>query len=861
MFYSSYGFTLVGRVFIINFRLKITSMKYLFTFIISILFTQILLAQVEERPLETNSVLVEKTWKEEQAKAARIKAAEAQNVEAATVRGGKTVFQDTFYIVSGQIFKFEIDTKSYDTILVQKPNLNFGVASSKNNELTYKSKSNVKIGSDTLQLFLCNKVGSKKCDTLFYFMTVKRVGKTVKMPEAILKAEKDTILCISLKDFTGKIVKKSLLDFDNYSIAREENVVSDSCVHYLASRLGGRDLVFFGIKDENEVIDTFIFPIQVLQDTLSSAKSLFFMDDFSYYKDAYPNRTKWLDDRVYVNNGMSTNPPSVGLATFDGVNYNGRAYGGGYGVSDVLTSAYLDISTPAAQKLYISFYLQPKGLGYPPRLQDSFLLEYKNKNNNWKTITAITGIGGFAGDAEPAYSFYSFQIEPEWQYKGFQFRFKAYGTRSGVNNIWNLDYVRISEAAPNVGANNAAAFKDISFVTVPPKALKNYTSMPINQLKGFEDKELNDTIRYSLANYFGNTENITNSEANIVETTSGTILTNNYAFVSPLNILVGKNSAKIPMAVPIKNDFFTNTKNLANQKEVIFKSEYSVKLNSQQNTNYEDVAKNDTVRTITKCSNYYAYDDGNAESIFAAGGNDSQAAVKFTANKDDVLSAVAFHFPIFNKDNSGQKFNLRIFVGTLKEKPDFEQLYLNPVYAYTQGGGVLNGFTIYELQNTDKQKVNIKIPKGNFYVGWQQVSSSLEPISVGFDKNNPQSSSSIFYNTTGDWKAIGKATKGAVMIRPIMGTEKIVANSETENRNIDFSIAPNPAYNVLYINDLEKENTNYEYSIYTMDGKIIEKNQLENEINIENLTNGVYLLRLKDVQSGKANVKKFIVLK
>jgi hypothetical protein len=837
-------------------------MKYLFTFIISILFVPILLAQVEERPLENNAFLIQKTWQTEQIKAARIKAIELQNASVATERGGKTsIFLDTFYIISGKTLKFEIDTKTYDTILVAKPNLNFGTASSKKNEVTYVSKSNIKIGFDTLQVFLCDKAGAGKCDTQCYFMVVKRANQLFKMPTTILKAEKDTTLCITLKDFTGKITKKSLSDVDNYSIARDEYVISDSCIYYLASRLGGADAVYFNVKDENEVLDTFVFPIKVLQDTLSAAKSLFFMDDFSYYKDGYPNRTKWLDDRAYINNGMSTNPPSIGFATFDGVSATGRAYGGSYGVCDVLTSAYLDISTPATGKLYLSFYLQPKGLGYPPRDVDSFLLEYKDKNNKWKTIIKLPGIGGFASDAAPKYTFYSFEIEPEWQYKGFQFRFKAYGTRTGVNGIWNLDYVRISQDFPSAGANNASPFKDISFTNVAPKVLKKYTSMPLSQLKGFEDQELSDSVAYSLFNHFGNTENITNSEASFKEITSGKILANNYAFVNPLNIPSGKNTAKFLMAAPIKNDFFSNVKNLTNSKEAIFKTEYSIKLNSQQNTNYEDVVKNDTVTTLTKCSNYYAYDDGSAESVFGASGNDSQAAVKFTTNKDDVLAAVAFHFPIFNKDNSTQKFNLRIFIGSLKDKPDFEQLYLNPVYAYTQGGGVLNGFTTYELLNSDKQKVNIKIPKGDFYVGWQQVSSTIEPVLIGFDKNNPQASSNIFSNSTGIWKAIGKSTKGALMIRPIMGTEKIVSDEDKELKTIAFSIAPNPAYNVLYINDLEKENTNYEYSIYTIEGKIVEKNQLEDQINIENLTNGVYLLRLKDKSSGKANVKKFIVLK
>jgi len=81
-----------------------------------------------------------------------------------------------------------------------------------------------------------------------------------------------------------------------------------------------------------------------------------------------------------------------------------------------------------------------------------------------------------------------------------------------------------------------------------------------------------------------------------------------------------------------------------------------------------------------------------------------------------------------------------------------------------------------------------------------------------------------------------------------------VANTNELIRNTDISVYPNPSSDVINISSIEGVDS---YKIITVDGKTIQENELtSNQINIENLQAGVYLLELKiDKQ---VIVKKFI---
>ena len=53
--------------------------------------------------------------------------------------------------------------------------------------------------------------------------------------------------------------------------------------------------------------------------------SLPFLDDFSY-KASLPNPALWEEGEVYINNTMGIDVPTQGVATFDGLNEQGRPY-------------------------------------------------------------------------------------------------------------------------------------------------------------------------------------------------------------------------------------------------------------------------------------------------------------------------------------------------------------------------------------------------------------------------------------------------------------------------------------------------------------------------------------------------------
>ena len=54
--------------------------------------------------------------------------------------------------------------------------------------------------------------------------------------------------------------------------------------------------------------------------------SLPFFDDFSAEYSIYPNCALWQDNHAFVNFDMASNPPSIGVATLDGLSHDGSPY-------------------------------------------------------------------------------------------------------------------------------------------------------------------------------------------------------------------------------------------------------------------------------------------------------------------------------------------------------------------------------------------------------------------------------------------------------------------------------------------------------------------------------------------------------
>ena len=75
-----------------------------------------------------------------------------------------------------------------------------------------------------------------------------------------------------------------------------------------------------------------------------------FWDDFSSIRNGKPDNKLWeYSESVWVNDGLGINPPSLNVATFDGLDSLGKPYN----VNDVLAKGYADklISAPIRMDL------------------------------------------------------------------------------------------------------------------------------------------------------------------------------------------------------------------------------------------------------------------------------------------------------------------------------------------------------------------------------------------------------------------------------------------------------------------------------------------------------------------------------
>lgn len=120
-----------------------------------------------------------------------------------------------------------------------------------------------------------------------------------------------------------------------------------------------------------------------------------FFDDFSEpfsrlrnLGDDYPNPDRWIGNTVYINNHMAINPISQGVATFDGLDEMGRAYGFGFSLpsdADSLTSKPIRLSgTLPDSSVVLSFYYQAQELEMPLRKKTCLLCSSKTHQKHGK---------------------------------------------------------------------------------------------------------------------------------------------------------------------------------------------------------------------------------------------------------------------------------------------------------------------------------------------------------------------------------------------------------------------------------------------------------------------------------------------
>lgn len=566
-----------------------------------------------------------------------------------------------------------------------------------------------------------------------------------------------------------------------------------------------------------------------------------FADDFSG-ETGYPNSKYWEDNQTYINNTLALNPPSIGVATLDGLDAEGIPYGGGYGGSDTLTSRNIDLSNETAS--YLSFYIQPKGIGYLPQVRDSLIIEGKDKNGVWRMLDAFEGLDdSYVNKSAPEFNRVSISLAADFRHAKFQFRFRNFSRNRGLESLWHLDYVMVTKEPQDL------YLTDIAFTQVPDFLIQRYTAYPLSQINK-DPARLNDQLPIHLQNNSRDRFTIDTSRVEIYNTDNHqSIFTDESLLEIPP--IVSENQRNInPGPASFTNSF--NLKKVSDflaqtdQEKVVLATEYEYVMRSEQQL--PTFKSNNKVIRPTHFDNYIAYDDNSVEgsvSTYNGNGIKTRIAVEYDLVESDSLHTIRILFPYLIQNYEQKQFNLLIFTGELKEEADYTLHDLQP-----KRGDYFQPFTEYVI--TDYIPEGIELPAGKFYIGWEHPrGTATDYIPFGFDKNYPEANQYIYYKVGGEWLNVATSSpnlQGAVAMRPVVGRNEVLTNSGEKVQDMSHMVFPNPAFDKLYLRSGISEQEMI-YNIFRMSGQMVQSGTIQpgqNALDIRRLTAGPYFILLTD---------------
>ncbi len=589
--------------------------------------------------------------------------------------------------------------------------------------------------------------------------------------------------------------------------------------------------------------------------TIVDTLNLPFRDDFSRTK-VYPDQTLWMDSDVYINDDYPADPISIGVATFDGIDKYGNPYyppsSISSKISDYLTSKPINLEEhnnipySPADSVYLSFFYQPQGIATDfPQDSDSLMLEFRvpSDSSGWRHIW---GVGGtkfkpFKQVMIPIIDSINFK-------KGFQFRFKNYTSSSGNLDHWNIDYVILDKGR---NLNDTSIFEVTWVERTPSSLLKNYEAMPWSHFLFLGDKstELKQSISIRVRN-----------NSNTSFTTFYRIQVQD-EFGAITRYFPGPTSSIKIATTPSANSYSTVTIDSINSPTTIFKNSGNGNGDSAlfriekiiENSKADKFPYNDTLVNEQKFYNYYAYDDGTAESAYGINAIDAKIAYRFNVLKTDTLRGVYIFFNQMINNASQLTFKLTVWGSNLKATPIYQSADVTPQYENS-----INGFHFYRID------VPLIISAGEFYVGWQQ--NTAESLNLGLDMNTTSSDNKFIYvPSNGSWTS--SVLPGLWMMRPVFGKAIPVIsgikeiNNPTENL---FSAYPNPASDRIFIRikNAALVNSNLIATLSDAMGRlVIRQDNTIDFLDVSAIPNGFYFLKITDKEQKYASSFKIVINK
>jgi len=572
------------------------------------------------------------------------------------------------------------------------------------------------------------------------------------------------------------------------------------------------------------------------------------------YKAKLADEWLWMDNYAFVNNTYPIFPPTIGVATLDGLNENGRPYdpfisNNAYGRADRLTSKPINLTgLSEADSLYLSFFYQPMGLGDYPNAIDSLILEFRNEYTGvWEVVWRRRGFA--AAPRDTALDFKQVMIPfpatvvplTNYFYNGFQFRFRNKGSINGNNDHWHIDYVKLDKNR----SLNDTIINDIAFINPISTILNNYYTMPADQYNGVDD--LSDTLNLYVRNlnYYNNNAPATNFQGNANETFPATSV----IFNAPLQTFNAGYSNTI--SINPKTDF-TLPASLGNTDSV------SVFIKEWISPN-DILPSNDTVSATQVFYNELAYDDGSAEKAYGIIGDVNKVkkvGYEFLLNKPDTLSGFKVMFTNIDANVNNLVFQFSVWDSIqlnqyVPDVPLWTSANMTPKYIDS-----VDGFAVFRM---DTQL----LLSGKFYFGWTQTDD--RNIQIGYDRNSTRGCEHIYYYTEQTWKksSICSTLPGSIMIHLLFGdTNKIKPTSIVDLRKeiLDVKLYPNPTFDRINF-ELQDEPTNYTVAVYDLMGrKRQSQTLLSNSVSLNEIENGMCFVAITHLPSQKSVVKKVMKL-
>jgi len=567
-----------------------------------------------------------------------------------------------------------------------------------------------------------------------------------------------------------------------------------------------------------------------IPNTNKSVLALGFFDDFSYNSPvADPNF--WQQSSIFINRTYPLNPPTIGVATFDGLDENGLARDFSQlnlsEPSDTLLSQPINLS--AVTSAYLMFYFQGKGIGDTPETQDSIILEFLNDTLAWEQIWFSTGQAMQEFD-----KVIKIIDEQKFLHSAFQFRFRNYATLSGNFDHWHIDYVKLDKFD---NPNDTAKLNDVSFVYGAHSFLKRYEQMPWTHFRDSVDfpEEMNDinaivvrnngpkqwvACKYSV---YQNNDTIAIAHyPSIGNNVSYEVWDyDSLGYFNDFSDSSVENSMFIPSSTSVMDS-------------VSFRIEYVL------DPTLNEPKRNNTLYYQQEFNSSFAYDDGVAESAYGINVSGAKLAYQFKLNQDDILRGIQMYFPQMLDSVNHIPFELTIWDDNGGVPGD--TLYTQTVFpVHTTNGR----FKTYKIEKP------FEISAGPFYVGWKQTTN--DPLNIGLDKNKI-ANQYMFYDVGSGWS--NSLYPGAWMIRPIVNEDEVILSSVNKTRH-KVLIFPNPAKEELTIISSTSNNL---ISIYNLQGILVKQlyvSDAESKINITDLAIGMYVIEIKN--KGNRSFQKFII--